>query len=176
MDDRIVLVEDLLRELAKPLKARLRPAVTLVGYVLHKQRQRLLVAAASRYLYGLLTVRGPEVAEECLGVRRRPLPGIGVGELRQVPDQRDPRLDRPLFLQEPGLLLPRPASEHGIEQCRLRVQVDDAVHQFQTCRTGQVCTLSQRNFFASDTSLLRGCIADTGLLSCLSKDEAVSLI
>jgi hypothetical protein len=29
-----------------------------------------------------------------------------------------------------------------IEKCRLRVQVDDAVHQFQACRTWQVCSLT----------------------------------
>jgi hypothetical protein len=138
MNDRVVPVEDLLREFHRPLKALLWPAVARVGYVLHEQRERLLVAAAGRHLYELPAVRGPEVDEERLGVRRRPLPGVSVGELRQA---RRTRVTR-------GLIVPscfrnrvcccraQPASMAS-NKCWLRVHVDDPIHQFQTCRTGR---------------------------------------
>jgi hypothetical protein len=79
--------------------------------------------------------------DERLTVSWPPLPRIGIGELHQPPHHQNPALDSPFLIQEAGLLLAHPASQHR----RLRIQMDHSVGEFQMRSTRQIGSLSHRH-------------------------------
>ncbi len=145
MGDPVVLVEDLLGCLPEPLQALLRPAVTPVGRELHEERERGLVAPAGRHRDRVRAARRLQVRDERLPVSWRPLPRIGAGELHQPPDQRHPPLDRPVLVQETGLLLAHPPGQHRLQQRRLRIEVGHTASELQVRRTRQIGSLRHKH-------------------------------